>query len=68
MSKEYQVTCDLFTVPQNNGEKLLYAPRIGFLCVANNDLLEMLAGLDSINSKNINDAQKNVLKNSHQSR
>jgi uncharacterized protein len=61
MSKDYQVTCDLFTVPYNQEEKLLYAPRIGFLCLANKDLLDMLASIDTIDSKNINDTQKEVL-------
>jgi len=61
MSKDYQVTCDLFTIPNDKGEKLLYAPRTGFLCTANDDLLHMLANIESIDSKSINDEQKTVL-------
>jgi uncharacterized protein len=61
MSKKYQVTCDLFTIPLQRNSFLLYAPRVGFMCEANNDGLNLLANLDDIDSCNLNEKQNKVL-------
>lgn len=45
MADSYKITCDLFEVPYKEEHKILYAPRLGFACVANLDLLNLLAGL-----------------------
>lgn len=61
MDKQYRVTCDIFTIPLQNSKSLLYAPRVGFICEANNDLLNLLASLDGIDSNNLNEKQIGVL-------
>jgi uncharacterized protein len=61
MGKKYRVTCDLFTIPLKKDESLLYAPRVGFICEANNDVLSLIANIDQIDSENINEKQERVL-------
>jgi uncharacterized protein len=61
MSKKYQITCDLFTIPFQKNSYLLYAPRVGFICEANKDVLNLLANLDEIDSRALNEKQTRVL-------
>jgi len=61
MSSDFRITSDLFTIPYHKGDKLLYAPKAGFLCTANRDLQDLLADLESIDKAKINDTQKEVL-------
>jgi len=61
MSKEYQVTCDLFSIPLKNNECLLYAPKVGFICEANKELYNLLANLDEIDQNALNKKQATVL-------
>ena len=40
---------------------MLYAPRVGFLCYANNDVIELLAQPGKINSSRLDEKQKKIL-------
>jgi uncharacterized protein len=61
MSDKYAVTCDLFTIPYKDDLQLLYAPRVGFLCEANRDVIGLLADIDSVHAESLNAEQKKVL-------
>ena len=61
MSGKYNVTCDLFTVPYKDDMKILYAPRLGFVCTANHDLVNLLSDLDTIDENSLNKDQKAAL-------
>ena len=61
MIKEYRVTCDLFTIPLKDDKSLLYAPRVGFICQANRDVLDLLVNVDSLKPDSLNEMQINVL-------
>lgn len=61
MSKEYQVTCDLFTIPLADDKAILYAPRVGFICEANSDVLNLLASINELKQDRLNAKQKYVL-------
>ena len=50
MNKEYRITTDLFTVPYKEDEQLIYAPRIGFLCAGNHELVDLLARIRKSNA------------------
>lgn len=57
----YKITTDLFTLPYKDGQSVLYAPLVGFVGVANEDLLNFLAGLETIDDGDITPAQKEIL-------
>lgn len=61
MSKQYRVTCDLFKIPLEKESSLLYAPKVGFICEANEDLCQLLASLEDMDDEALNKKQKNVL-------
>jgi uncharacterized protein len=61
MADKYSVTCDLFTIPYEEGLQLLYAPRVGFLCEANKDVIELLANLGTAENSGFNPEQQKVL-------
>jgi uncharacterized protein len=61
MMNKYRVTCDLFTVPYKKDQNILYAPRLGFLCEANNDVVNLLSNIDNTDSESLNDEQLKVL-------
>jgi len=61
MADKYSVTCDLFTIPYKDGLHLLYAPRVGFLCEANKDVISLLASIDSPDIDRVNQEQLKVL-------
>ncbi len=61
MPHKYEVTCDLFTLPYTKEARILYAPRLGFVFSANNDLINLLADLDGLNPDDLNPGQKGVL-------
>ena len=61
MTGKFNITCDLFTIPINKNVSLLYAPRLGFVCKANQDLINLLSDLDSGKNGNINREQKETL-------
>ena len=48
MVKKYSVTADLFTVPYKDKNSILYAPRVGFACVVNQSLVNILADLENL--------------------
>ncbi len=56
----YQVTADLFSIPYRENY-ILYAPRAGFACVANRDLVNLLAGLEQVDPATLNQEQKGAL-------
>jgi uncharacterized protein len=60
MSKKFQVTCDLFMIPYKEDSSLLYAPRVGYVCAANAELVNLLAELDH-SKNNYSDKQLQVL-------
>ncbi|MFQ5605712.1 MAG: radical SAM protein [bacterium] len=57
MSKKYQITADLFTLPYKEDSAILYAPRVGFACAANVDLINLLADLEMQDFDSLNDEQ-----------
>ena len=61
MADQYSVTCDLFTLPYQNGNHLLYAPRLGFACIANSDLVSLLANLETLDIAALNAEQRAAL-------
>ena len=61
MTNKYTITCDLFIIPYKNGSSILYAPLVGFACVANNDLLNLLNDLDNISMDALNPEQRATL-------
>ena len=61
MADKYRLTADLFTIPYDAETSILYAPRSGFACVANQDLLSLLATLPEIDPEGLNAEQKAAL-------
>jgi uncharacterized protein len=53
-----QVTCDLFSIPHQDGRQILYAPRLGFAGLANRDLVNLLARLEEVDADTLNDEQR----------
>jgi uncharacterized protein len=62
MIEEYRISCDLFTIPHKKDFTILYAPKIGYLCEANNDVINLLSNLNRIESGQLNEKQYNILK------
>jgi uncharacterized protein len=46
MSKEYQITTDIFTIPYKDNQHLIYAPKKGFLCSGNNAVADLLSKIN----------------------
>jgi len=61
MGDAYTITADIFTLPYKDGESILYAPRVGFACAVNDDTLNLLSELDTIDTDTLNQDQKDVL-------
>ncbi len=61
MTKRHTLTTDLFIVPYKDDNQLLYAPRRGFLCAANQDLVSLLANLDALDFDQLNPDQQAAL-------
>lgn len=61
MTKKYSITADLFTIPYKGEDLILYAPRVGFACIANPDLINLLADLETLDVNTLTDDQKAVL-------
>lgn len=58
---DYEITTDVFTLPYNGNDRILYAPLKNLICVVNSDTCELLAGLPDIDTANLNDKQKSTL-------
>lgn len=61
MADGYRITCDLFTLPAEGDNHILYAPRQGFACVANPDLVNLLTDLDRLDVEALNREQRTAL-------
>jgi len=61
MDKAYAITADLFTLPYKDSASILYAPLVGFACIANADTVNLLADLDTTDFSTLNEDQKSVL-------
>lgn len=61
VSDKYKITCDLFSLPYRDGLQVLYAPRLGFVCSANEPLIDLLAHLDSLDSDALTSEQRSAL-------
>jgi hypothetical protein len=59
--KKYRITCDLFTIPYTKDQSILYAPKVGFLCEANSDVIDLLSELELIDFDRLNEKQNKVL-------
>lgn len=57
----YKITTDIFTLPYNDGKTVLYAPLVGLACVANEDLINFLAEIDSLEEDAVDSGQKGIL-------
>ncbi|MFH1001171.1 MAG: radical SAM protein, partial [Bacteroidota bacterium] len=44
--KQFKLSCDLFQLDYKNNKKLLYAPRLGYACVVNDELINLLCNQD----------------------
>jgi uncharacterized protein len=58
---KYSVTCDLFALPFDDGNLILYAPRLGFVSTVNNDVVNLLAELDTLDCETLNEGQRATL-------
>ncbi len=58
---KYEITCDLFTLPYKEDCQILYAPKLGYVCAANNDLVNLLSELDTMNPSSLNQEQRAAL-------
>lgn len=60
MSKN-KVTTELFTIPYRDGNSVLYAPLLGFACIANADLFNFIANIENVNDQMITPEHKRLL-------
>ena len=58
---KYVVTTDLFTLPYKEDNSILYAPRVGFACLANQDLLNFITNLETLQQEELSEEQKGVV-------
>jgi len=58
---QYKITTDLFTLPYKNEESVLYAPLVGFVCKANDDLINFLANLEDMENEAITPELKQII-------
>lgn len=58
---DYQITTDVFTLPYEGNDRILYAPLKNLVCVVNADACELLAGLPGLDMDSLNDEQKSTL-------
>lgn len=61
MNDKYHLITDVFTVPYKDNTSILYAPRLGFACLANPDLISLLAELDTKDLEQLNPEQHAAL-------
>jgi uncharacterized protein len=61
MNKEYKLSCDLFLLDYKEGNKILYAPRLRFVFVANPDLQYLLSLIIKNQINIFNDQQIEIL-------
>ncbi len=57
----YKITTDLFTLPYKRGQSVLYAPLLGFACVANDELVNFLSKIESIQNGTITSEEQKIL-------
>lgn len=57
----YQITADLFTLEYKEGERILYAPLLGFACIVNEDLVDLLAVLHTVEASTLKPQEKAVI-------
>ncbi|MBN2357445.1 radical SAM protein [candidate division KSB1 bacterium] len=62
MAKCYTLTADVFTIPYHDDESILYAPLLGFVCVVNDDVINLLADVEHIDLKTLNKEEKATLR------
>jgi len=61
MADLYKLTADVFTLPYHGEESILYAPRAGFACVVNEDVINLLANLQEGGGNPPNEEESAVL-------
>ncbi|QTA82826.1 Radical SAM domain-containing protein [Desulfonema limicola] len=61
MPDKYKITCDLFTLDYKDDLQVLYAPKLGFVCAVNHDMINLLAQLDTLDIAALNHEQKAAL-------
>jgi uncharacterized protein len=59
-NESYRITADLFTIPYQENF-IIYAPRVGFACVINKALVNLLADLARVDISMLNQEQKGAL-------
>ncbi len=60
MAGRYQVTCDLFQIPYGDNQ-ILYAPLLGFACLANRSAAKLLADLERLAPEELSAEDRGVL-------
>jgi uncharacterized protein len=45
-NKQFKISCDLYQLDYKENQKLLYAPRLGYICLGNYDLVNLLCNQD----------------------
>lgn len=58
---DYHITTDLFLLPSEKGNTILYAPLAGFVCLANEDMVGLLGDLENIRSEDLSSEQKEII-------
>jgi len=61
LETNYKITCDLFSLPYDDFNQILYAPRLGFISIVNNDLVNLLADVETLDVQILNQEQKAAL-------
>ena len=61
MKKLLKVATDLFQIPYKDEKYILYAPRIGFACICNQALIELINNSDLLNESSLNKEETEIL-------
>ena len=58
---KYDVTTDVFTISYKDDKTILYAPLVGFACIANSDLIDFLINIKNVTNDNVTSDQQQIL-------
>ena len=58
MSGKYKVTCDLYTIPYDDKDSVLYAPLTGFAGIVNQDVLNLISSIEQLGEASLKPPQR----------
>lgn len=61
MPKEYKITTDVFSLPYKNSDSIIYAPMVGYACIANQQMVDLIAGLEKRTPDTFTNDEINIL-------